>query len=66
MHQAYAWSLLHFLLHHQGGSNRKHLVQLLEAASDGDRSDETLEKIFNTDLATIESRWKRYVLELPM
>ena len=64
LHHSYAWSLIHFLIHDNDGINRKHLVRLLQAVTDGESIEATLESIFNVDLDTIEAHWKRYVLKL--
>ena len=59
-----AWSVVHFLIHAQGGRHRAKLLKYLRLMSSGGGHGDAFQKSFGTQVGAFEKAWARYVMGL--
>jgi len=59
-----AWSVVHFLVHADGGKYERLLLQFLQECGTGKNAKQATEAVFSTDLQTMERAWVSYVKSL--
>jgi len=59
-----AWSVVHFLLHAQGGRYRQRALGYLRLVADGMDHEAAFVKSFGSNVEGFEQAWRRYVMEL--
>ncbi len=59
-----SWSIVHFLIHADGGSHAPMLNRLLKEIAQGQLTRSAMEDVFGTEFRQIESAWARYVMGL--
>jgi len=59
-----AWSVVHFLLHADGGRYRPRILGYLKLLSEGAESRGAFVKSFGSDVDGFERAWRRYVMQL--
>ncbi|MHC4788010.1 MAG: DUF1570 domain-containing protein [Planctomycetota bacterium] len=64
MHYSEAWSVVHFLVHANGGHYANWLDRYLREIADGEDGEEAFERAFGNDVAAFERAWGQYVLSL--
>ncbi len=64
LHYSQSWSIVHFLVHAQGGRYADMLDSFLRGISDGKDQEEAFVASFGADLASFENTWGQYVMAL--
>ena len=59
-----SWSIVHFLVHADGGRHADMLNRLIGGIAAGDDPEEVIQQVFGEDVAAFEQAWARYVLSL--
>ncbi len=59
-----AWSVVHFLIHSDGGRHAQMLNRLLKEVAGGQVASSAMEDVFGNDYKQLEDAWARYVMTL--
>jgi len=59
-----AWSIVHFLIHADGGRHAPMLNRLLRSIHEGQLPERAMEEVFGEDYGQFERAWARYVMAL--
>lgn len=58
---AQAWALMHYLMHGNSGARGPQLNKFIKLISEGEKTDESFHKAFQTDYAALETELKKYI-----
>jgi len=68
VHYSHAWSLIHFIAHHDKGRYARRLNRycrdLMRTVREGERTVELFEKMFKTKVGELEMQWRKYVMAM--